>query len=352
MDARLLNERINTDKTASLVAYFKNRKPTQFPPPAGFKTLNSNDFNIFVFGGSSVIISDGHPFPKHLQDLLNKKSENGRKVRVTNFGVLGIDSYNVTYRAWQSLTGLKVKPDLMIVYTGHNDYNNAYRNIINKDHEGLFDLFLRISYRYTGQKFTFSNQKGFSLSKSFPDMKWFSIFNRPKFVNLAQMAGVAEISTALYEQYNKEIFLHFQDNLKLLQKMCSEAKVPLLLITPVGNIHAKPFGKTDIVDKYYDQGMKETNREKAFTLLRKAQEHELFTGDMRVKKAVRDYLIGLNNHFTIFTINLESELMDRDFSYSPDEFLDYFHLTDKTHSLIAEIIVNKINTIPLLAQRN
>src|SRR3989344_353774 len=87
-------------------------------PP--FEEKKPDEFRIFVYGGSTV---QGIPIPKigfvnQLQYQLNHVFE-GKSVKVYNFGWAGFNSTRIRY--WLSRT-IHGNPDLIIVYTGENEF--------------------------------------------------------------------------------------------------------------------------------------------------------------------------------------------------------------------------------------
>lgn len=108
-------------------AVFKNKIDPQglrtefeeiYVPP--FAPKGPDEFRIFVYGGSTVA---GLPLPKvgfvsQLQYQLNRVFE-GKNIKVFNFGWAGFNSTRIRYILERTVSQ---KPDLIIVYTGENEF--------------------------------------------------------------------------------------------------------------------------------------------------------------------------------------------------------------------------------------
>lgn len=91
--------------------------PFQVEPPQGV-------VRVMVFGESSVrggsLIPLAQEFPALLEQQLN---EQGKGVEILNLGRPAIDSFGLRILVEQALA---FKPDVAVIYTGHNDIGNAY----------------------------------------------------------------------------------------------------------------------------------------------------------------------------------------------------------------------------------
>ena len=107
--------------------YYSNLSDTR---GRSLSPLKSNKFfRIFTFGGSSVAGAPfGHwaSFSRIIEDTLSSIKKENTKIEVINFGVSGFGSLRIKELAKESL---KYKPDLIILYMGHNeqcDYVNLF----------------------------------------------------------------------------------------------------------------------------------------------------------------------------------------------------------------------------------
>ncbi len=338
-DALQLNKIDHNGIRISLDRYLQAKEPTTFPPPEDFSEADSSHANIYVFGESSVVLTDKLTFSHYLgKDL----SEAVPDARVTNFGIPGIDSYSIKKRVSQALQFAPAKPKVLILYYGHNDYNVAYDNIINIAYDGSFNTFLKIGNYVSGGKFNFPEQKFVFNSEKFGELYWYARFRRPEFLNLAQKAGLFKVKNDMYDEYNGMILEHFKKNTEEILLMAREAGIPVILVTPIGNLHAKPYGAIEIVDKSYKQGISARDYKESHDLLMKARDNEVFTGDIRGKTPLNEYLRSLHNGKSVFVFDLERDFTEAKFAFDESNFMDYFHFNDKAHQKIAGYLAGKI----------
>jgi lysophospholipase L1-like esterase len=104
--------------------YFGNFEPSVALNPFAAEA-NKDVFRIFVLGGSTTA---GYPhnfgfgFPQQLE-LMLKQARPDVRTEVINLGMTAINSYTV----WDIARRLhRYEPDLIIVYSGHNEYYGAY----------------------------------------------------------------------------------------------------------------------------------------------------------------------------------------------------------------------------------
>jgi tetratricopeptide (TPR) repeat protein len=105
--------------------YFSNLKNIPAPVDDAFDKIKKNNaFRIFVLGGSSV---EGFPFvanasfPRELKRRLQLLYPN-KDIEVINCGMSAINSYTVRDFVPSII---KEKPDLILIYMGHNEYYGA-----------------------------------------------------------------------------------------------------------------------------------------------------------------------------------------------------------------------------------
>jgi hypothetical protein len=117
--------------------------------------------------------------------------------------------------------------------------------------------------------------------------------------------------------------------------------IPIILIIPIGNLRAEPYGAIDEVTYYYEKGLRSKNYSQSIYYLKKAREAETLTSDIRVKQGLIEYLKSIN-HTGVYTYDLESELTSEKFEFGNHDFIDYFHFNENSHKLIAAHIYNFI----------
>jgi len=338
---RVSHERISGDFDKFLAA----RKGSAFPPPAAFHMMDPANANIFLFGASSVVISDGKTFADYMETGLGGS---GGRVKVVNFGIPGIDSHSVRLRVEQSLRFGAYPPRAIVLYYGHNDYNVAYSSSLNTHWDNAFNAFLKISYYLSGREFKFPDQKYVFKAEAYSDYLWYARFTRPVFFDIVQKLRLYRVDNESYEGYNAKILEQFKRNNDAILAMAKERGIPVVLVTPIGNLHARPYGSIDVSERNYRLGIGSKDYAESVGYLIKAKDGEIFTGDTRAKSPVLDYLRSLDDGKTVFVFDLERDFIGREFSFDTTNFLDYFHLNDRAHRAVGEYMTEKIRSAPPL----
>ena len=148
---------------------------SKFPKDNKLRNLKESHFLVYVFGASSLVNSDGSTFHRFLEKKLSQVNPN---VRVLNFGKRGITSFEVKQRIVDVFEKVKIKPDAVVLYLGHNDYNNVYKYVACKPYVE-FEPFLKASYFFSK---TFQRHK-FKRKHNYPAH---ADLYRPKILNFLQ----------------------------------------------------------------------------------------------------------------------------------------------------------------------
>ncbi len=317
-DLRSLSmERITLD----LQARMAKREPKSFPLPDAVYTLDPAKKTIFMFGESSLVLSDGGTFP----DYVGQRSA---RLQTVNFGVSGIDSLSVRQRIKEVLQA--ARPDVIVLYYGHNDYNNPYNGFIMPTYFKKFDELLALPYLLHDK----DRPEGVILSN---DWYWYSRLIRPRLIRTFERFHLLDINSDDYTPVNQLILENFIVNNEEILAMAAAKKIPVVLITPVGNLRAEPFGDVHTTTALYLRGMSSPHYRESLDLLKQARDAELFTYDLRAKSPLIDYLRQLKRP-GVHVLDLEEKLEALHFEFGYGEFLDYFHFSDRTHRMLAGII--------------
>jgi len=298
-----------------------HKGPASFPLPEGIQERHPLKKTVFVFGESSLVLSDGKTFP----DYLGSAHEG---LQVVNFGVTGIDSLSVLQRVQEALAASV--PDIMILYYGHNDYNNAYHGYLVPQYFERFNLLLRIPYLFYDKTRPVS-------AFSFGTFYWYGEMHRPRLYQLFEKAKLVDIHSASYAPVNGLILEYFMHHNEAIIRLAASRNVPVVLITPVGNLRAEPYGDLNATTGAYRKGMETADYQQSIAYLKQARDSEIFTYDVRAKSGLVDYI----RHFKrsgVYVLDLEKELETKQFGFGYSDFLDYFHFNDRSHRLLADMI--------------
>jgi hypothetical protein len=314
---------INYDEVqASLKSYFADRSQTHFEQIDDKLQFQINDSktNLFVFGSSNSVISDNNTFVFYLnKDLKNA----GHNVEITNFAYSGADSFILKEIIKSKLSNHK--PDIIILSPDGDDYTRVYHKLIlPKFHTSFLDIFLKFSY------FFYKDRKYFLPSDEFD---WFARLNKPRVLDFLQTQGLVGFNTSKYRVFNTMILESYKSNIQATLDIIGE--VPTVLIIPVQNLEARPYGNREDVWKKYSAGLAANNYNESIKLLMEAKQNEIYSPDIFLKLDTIEWLRNLEAPNRVI-LDFQSELERAEFEFGDKNFIDYCHMRDNTHRLLAE----------------
>jgi len=313
-------------------------------------THHPDDYVIYVYGSSTIVskppvFSDNYyHFPDILESRLNS-SPSKKDFKVYNFGVKWADSYAIKKIA-ESTVDFKL-PDLLIYYyEGGADYELAYRTAGIKEQYYLLKSGLLknlFAHRF------FDKIPGWKTTVSYAN--WFLIaYVEPVLINLIQMSGLVEIKPEPFEKYNSLIYEDIKKNILDVASYAEKNNIPIIFITCLDNIKAKPFGIYKTTQKYYKSALEEKNYSKKMEYFIEAKDSEIFTGDIRAKSEVYDFFRNLpkRNFSHVYLFDLREQMFKEGFSFDYDYFYDYGHPKPHTNKIIADYLFEFIKNRNLL----
>ena len=280
---------------------------------------------IYVYGGSSVVISDSDEelFPANV--FSGKLRLLMRDVVVANYGESGVDSFYI--RDVVRATCERRQPDLIIVYTGHNDYTNAYRRAVRPAYSVLrgtvFLPMLRHHHRFRD------------------DTEWHMDYNfEPKVHTMLANLRLMTPDDAHFKRYDRAIEKHFAANLGSIVRYAQGQKITVLLIPPISNIYVRPVGNRDLIAEFEESLEIKDYAERTRRLMR-IRERDWLSPDVRARRGIVRHLQSLEDKTQgVFLLGLEGELMRREWGFGYKEIWDYFHFTEATHETVARIVAD------------
>ena len=341
--------------------YFYNVNETPSVLPDGFdKVKKENAFRVFVLGGSSAA---GWPYvpnasiSRHLKRRLELLYPENT-IEIINLGVSAINSY--TIRDFIPAV-LNEKPDLILIYAGHNEYYGALGvgSTVSLGTSG----YLINSYIWL---------KNFKTTELLQDLisGIYGIFGEPKKSSgqkenetlMSRMIGESTIS------YKSELYfagLHqFDGNLRDIFKFCKEENVPVIIGMLTSNtLDQKPF----ISEKYenfppaievYNEGLEKLNEgefKSADSLLTFAKDLDALR--FRAPSEINNIIKRLAVEFNCPVVNVdsvfrsESDLNIVDYNLT----VDHLHPNIEGYSLMARayfLKMEEINILPTGKRKN
>jgi tetratricopeptide (TPR) repeat protein len=218
--------------------YFHSTKGIPYSNQNSFDAVKKdNAFRIFILGGSSAA---GYPYTPNgdFGKYLQKKLEiiyPEKTIEVVNIALTATNSYTIR----DLIPGvIEEKPDLILLYAGHNEYYGAL-GVGSMESIGRSRKIVRLILSL--DKF-----KTITLLRDF--LKWIgTTFSSADGKNGDQGGTLmARMAKDKLIAYNSDIFeegvLQFEDNLTDVIQMCKNANVPIVLGTLASNLKdQKPF---------------------------------------------------------------------------------------------------------------
>ena len=324
--------------------YFSNVKNYPHSNHDSFDRIKrQNTFRVFVFGGSSTAGFPYQPngsFSRYLNDALNYSFPN-KNIEVVNLGITAVNSYTIL----DLLPGvIDQKPDLVIIYAGHNEFYGALgvgstESIGNSRAIVKFYLFLNQFKLTQLVKNIISTTVNLFADKS---------DNTKGGTLMARMASEKAI------RINSEIFNkgveQFENNLSEILSLFKEENVPTIIGTLMSNLKdQKPFisFKEDATNanEAYREGMvslEAGNFAKADSLLSTARDLDGLR--FRAPSVFNAIIKKLSLNHNIDLIDLEKEFNQA----SPYEIVgnnlmvDHLHPTLEGQQIIGKLLFNRI----------
>ena len=303
---------------------------------------SSEDFVIYVYGSSPLVSRPpviGRRY-RHFSEILESKLNSRiqeKKFKIYNLAMKWADSYALKEIIEKTVD--YSEPDLAVFYyEGGVDYELAYRAArIKEDYYLLKSGLLR---RILTPRFL-DNVPGWKIVVEYGN--WFmNGYLEPALINLVQKLRLVKIDPVPFESYNGLILDRFERNIKHMVNYMDGRGVPLVIVTCLDNLEARPFGVVEITDKLYRKGMEQENYEKKMEYLVRAKDSEIFTEDIRAKTEAYEFLRSLEdlNLSNIFVFDLRRKLFNERIGFDFNYFYDYGHLRPKANRLIAENLYN------------
>ncbi|RJQ58566.1 MAG: hypothetical protein C4517_14940 [Stygiobacter sp.] len=308
-----------------------------------------NSFRVFVLGESSAA---GYPymplgsFSRYIRKRL-ELAYPGNKIEVVNLGMTAICSY--TIRDFMPEV-IKQKPDVVLIYTGHNEYYGAL---------GVGSLeSLGKSRTLVNLYLSLNNFKTIQLVKDFLQWVVKSFSGEEKKRTGTLMSRMAkEQSIGLDSGSFNDGIDQFDGNMRDVIQMCKNANIPLILGTLTYNLKdQKPFISVKSVSKpdansTYAEAQKayaSGNYNLALELFRKAKDLDAlrFRAPEKINSLIRKY----KDEYSIAVADIDSVFNAK----SPNGIVgdnlmtDHLHPTLEGFQLMGSVFFDKMREMNLL----
>lgn len=272
-------------------------------------------FTILAVGASSLVLpSLEETFPAFLETTLQQR--NAARVRVLNVGHAGATAARVCERG--RVAAAIARPDLVVVYSGHNDFTGQFRNF---REQGLLPVRAR---EWT--------------SLGISD-HWRVHLIEPTLARWLQAAGALRLDVELMQPLVERSIAQWQHGITPLLSELHTAGCPVLIVRPIGNLERPPVGFDAGARTEWHRAMAAGDIADRLRRLRRARDADAFNGDIRAKSAFGDALQRLAGE-GVYYFDLEHAMEAAQFRFADGDFFDFVHPRPDTHRAIAAQIAD------------
>lgn len=324
--------------------YFFATKNLPFPVESFiYKEKKENSFRVFVVGASSAA---GYPYlsSASFSKFIRKKLEilyPDKVIEVANFSMSAINSYTIRDLMPELL---QKKPDLILIYLGHNEYYGAL---------GVASTESLGKSRFIVNTTLWLNRfKTIELLRNIINSVSGILSADNKITGGTLMAQMAQNKLI---EYNSEIYWdgikQFDGNLRDILSMCKEAGVPVIASTVASNLkNQKPFVSVENpryppADKIFNNAKEKLQAgeiESAKNLFIYAKELDALR--FRAPEAINNVIIQLCKEFNFPIVRSDSLLNDfsQDGIVGDNLMTDHLHPNVKGYQIIGNLFYSEM----------
>lgn len=313
------------DRVDAIDGYEGHTEPVQLEPDTPDHT------RIWVLGSSSVAAPHRDAFTRPLAAALDDHA-----VQVTNLGWEGMTSWDLRQRLETALAVADERGhsiDAAVLYLGHNDITYTYHFALAMPR---FDALIAPVWVAVGEPFR---------ERDDGDAYWLFAHRRvPRILDALQNAGWITLQPSTFEPLEERAVSRFGVELDRMLSTLARRDVPVLIVTPVGNLETRPFGVVQQTGRLWEDGMAATDEAQRLSLLMQARDSEVFTPDMRAKSALLDVMrsraVAPAPGAPVQLCDLETRLPAKGLHLGDDLFDDPVHLSEAGFDAITHTIAD------------
>ena len=342
--------------------YFSSSElaPNVSPDTVYFQTNKQDDvFRIVIQGGSSAA---GFPFGRFgsLQGMLEqrfKRTYPNQKIEIINTAMAAVNSYTLLDFADEIIA---IKPDLILVYTGHNEYlgilgvGSAYASKGGRAATLAYLLVKDLAIFQAAQTLYLSFKKDDSVEVSSTS----TLENKRSLMSKVAKGKEVQFGSEKFEQGLQQ----FEGNLSALITKYQQANIPVML----GNLVSIEKGLVPFsaVNKATESSLQQDSAGEKYNAAELAYEQHQFSLARNLYKQARDYdslrfrapsqfnliIEDLAQKQGVFLVDVESKI----YQETPDKLIGKKHLLEHVHPtargyfLMAEAFYEKISVSNLI----
>jgi lysophospholipase L1-like esterase len=312
------------DLQASFDAALASRSSHEPRQLDGAMARRSKEPTIWALGASSLVFPESETFVEQLAARLRVTNPS---LSVENLGVSGVESSALVEHFEKALASPMSPPDLLLVYAGHNDYNVLYHTSLAREFDVLEPFFYLLG------------------SVTRPGLRHgLTVYLRsrvPPLLERLQQSHLVDFSHLDLRAVNQAIARRLEENLQQIISRCRALGIPVMLVTPVGNLLARPYGSIGVTSAAFHWGQALPDGPWRLSLLRAAQEGEFTTYDIRAKAPGISAIKSLAGPGVV-VVDLDLWLEERGMRLDERLFSDYFHFTSWGHARVTDCLMEEM----------
>ena len=300
---------------------------------------------VWFLGSSSIAVPHWDNFNEPMAHALSLRD---RRVQFDNLGWEGMPSWNVYERALQAFSrGAQegVRPDILVLYYGHNDVTYTYTYGLDLPQ---FDA-VHLPLWYASGRAFLNNDPGHTY--------WMFCHRRaPRILDVLQNVGLLHLNPDHFAPLAERTLREYEKYTDKFVQLAQQEGVRLLLVTPTGNLSTKPFGVMQQTDVLWRNATATQQLDERIDGFIRAKDTELFTPDMRAKSTMLDSLrrrgpSALDGPAQVSVCDVESLLRERGATFDQTMFLDPLHFSDEGYRQLTDVLADCLHQGPLQALR-
>ncbi|MBD3425644.1 MAG: hypothetical protein GF409_00250 [Candidatus Omnitrophica bacterium] len=312
---------------------------------------SSEDKTIYIYGSSPavsrlpVIGGRSSAFPVILERKLNSVPQEP-EFKVYNMAMTSADSEAI-HEIIRATVAVK-KPDLAVYfYEGGMDYEAAYHAA------GIKEFFYPLKIiSVKGLLKASGLDKNRTLTHWAGYLSWFNrCYFQPALLNFVQATGLMRVPAGSFKRVNAMITSDYKKNLDETVSFLASRDVPVVLVLNPDNLEAKPYGVYSVTEFYYDSAMGSGDPEDRLSLLKKARDSEIFTGDLGTRTEAYEAMkrLAKEGKKGVYVLDLAGELEQQGYPLGYESFYDYGHMKPALQEEVSSEIYEYLDSRGLLA---
>nr|AQS32419.1 hypothetical protein [uncultured archaeon] len=293
-----------------------------------------NEFRIFILGGSSVRNLHFFSDLNYLKDKLEKSIGN-KQVRIIT---IGADGYGTNRLLLHLPEVLGYEPDLIIVYSGHNEFWETFimKNFTDTPLSRLNNKLIEVSKLYQLESVAINKIIKFTLDQR--EKKQHPLFSSYPKIDLDL-------------EFNKtNVYRNYENNIIKMIKLAKEKNVDVIISTVAYNRMIPPFKPADSYYNFCDSLFKQKKFDEALVCFDQALDSDL--QPHRASKTSNEIIKNISKTYKIPLADVDQKIVKSSKYNIPglDLFYDTTHLNYDGNKILLDVFYGAITDNGLLSQ--